>query len=72
MNEECFAFKHGECKVLTATHCEGCSFYKSKAQMKADSAKAMESIRNMPLGMQLHIADKYYGGEMPWMSCNVQ
>lgn len=69
MSEPCVGNKHGMCQILIEQQpCEVCVFYKTKAQAKEERQKVMEHIRSLPLAAQLHISDKYYGGEMPWMA----
>ena len=68
MIENCFGLKHGVCRVLVEMNdCEHCPFYKSKNAVKAMREEAMERLRSLPLPAQLHISDKYYENEMPWM-----
>ena len=69
MIEPCFGYKHGTCQVLIEQQpCDNCPFYKSKSQAKADRQAVMEHIRSLLMISQLHISDKYFGGEMPWMA----
>lgn len=68
MNERCFAMKCGECRVLDSK-CPGyaaCSFYKPKWKYEKDQRLAYVKLAALPFDRQTYIADKYFGGKMPW------
>lgn len=44
-----------------------CPFYKDSEGRQQSEQKAYNSIRSLPADKQQEIANKYYGGEMPWM-----
>ncbi len=75
MDERCFALTPTwTCLAIeTRAHknrCKGsmgCEFYKSEVAQAVASHAAMERIATLPDDQQQHIADKYYGGKMPWM-----
>ena len=69
MNRFCFANQGGKCAALTQedARCRGCRFFKSKARAEADRTHALKLIADKPPAQQQYIADKYYGGAMPWM-----
>ena len=57
------------CNATTLT-CDGqnekCPFFKTMEQHRADQKKAFEHIAKLPEWQQVSIADRHYGGEMPW------
>ena len=73
----CFAFIPEEqrtsgtgcCKAtenVLCPGCECCSYYKTRTQYVASLRAANERLRSLPYGKQIHIAEKYYSGVMPW------
>ena len=44
-----------------------CPFYKDSEGWQQSEQKAYNRIRSLPADKQQEIANKYYGGEMPWM-----
>ena len=72
MNEKCFALRPGrKCGILTCEDCNGrydrCPFYKPRWMAERDTNRSMARIAKMPPEKQLHISEKYYKGEMPWL-----
>jgi hypothetical protein len=61
-SSECFSLEKGECTALKAMKCNGCSFYKTKEQNKADCEKALKRISTLGVGIIRHVMDKYYNG----------
>ncbi len=61
--------KSNGCKKLTVNKCigESCSFAQNKEQVEASRKKSFERLSNLDKGHQGYIADKYYGGKMPWL-----
>ena len=43
----CFADKGKKCSALTFKNCNGCNFYKSQEQHKADVGKATKRIKTL-------------------------
>lgn len=70
MNENCFAMHgNGKCGALTQRRCPGCNrcaFYKTRRQLEKEKQAANEKIRKLPAERQKYIAEKYFGGQMPW------
>ena len=70
MAVNCFAsteFRNG-CRVLCVDRCRGeaCPFKKSREQLDAERARAYERLSNLNDEEQTRIAEKYFGGKMPW------
>ncbi|MEF9879098.1 MAG: hypothetical protein RSE58_06150 [Clostridia bacterium] len=74
LNERCFAQKHkGGCTALITQHCPGagqCAFFKPKWMHERDTQRIHYRLSHMPSDKQLAIAQKYYGGKMPWKGTN--
>jgi len=68
VNTSCFACRGGECSILLPkkASCEGCRFFKTKRRAKAGRKHAQRLIAAKPAEQQRYIAEKYYGGTMPW------
>ena len=71
----CFAWDQNNrgvwgCKATTM-ECdgwnEGCPFFKTNEQHKADRQAANERIATLPDWQQTAISKKHYGGEKPWL-----
>lgn len=60
---DCFAYKPRECVALTKKNCDGCSFYKTKAEVEAAREKAMARISSLDLETQGRIATAYFDGD---------
>lgn len=60
--------KHNRCKILTVDKCigESCSFKQTKEKANSSQKKSFERLSNLTRDHQIYIADKYYGGKMPW------
>ena len=46
--------------ALNYTACEGCSFYKTKEQLKDELQKAKKHLKQLGKEEQVYIRDKYY------------
>ncbi|MBC8580166.1 hypothetical protein [Zhenhengia yiwuensis] len=57
--KNCFAIKRGKCTALKYKVCEGCSFYKTKAQLKKEQEKTRRRIAQLDNHTQAYITDKY-------------
>ena len=66
MKKDCFGFGENGCRILVKTDCDGCSFYKSKADSKKELEKINKRISTLPKETQQYIAGRYYKGTMPW------
>lgn len=67
MNEKCFALQRNEeCRALDKNFHGHCSFYKPVWKHKKDRRLANAKLSALPIEKQMHIADKYYAGCMPW------
>ena len=67
MNEKCFALQRNEeCRALDKNFHGHCSFYKTVWKHKKDRRLANAKLSALPIEKQMHIADKYYAGCMPW------
>ncbi len=68
--EKCFGFRNYKCQVLYNDACKGCDnkckFYATDAQMVEARHQANCHISTLWPTKQVDIADKYYGGKMPW------
>lgn len=63
MNKEKCAFDREEkCAVLKEKLCFGCSFYKTKEELKEGREKAAKKVSQLEPALQEHIRHKYYGG----------
>ena len=67
MNEKCFALQRNEeCRALDK-NCHGhCAFYKPVWKHKKERRLANVKLSALPVEKQIHIADKYSAGCMPW------
>ena len=55
-------FENGsKCVALTEKHCEGCSFRKTKKEVKESREKTRKRISSLPEEQQRYIHEKYYG-----------
>lgn len=59
---DCFAYKSKECIALNKKSCDGCNFYKTTAEVKADREKAVVRIATLDIETQKRIAKAYFGG----------
>lgn len=61
--------KRNGCKKLTVDKCigESCSFIQTKEQANSSQRKSFERLASISNECQSYIADKYYGGKMPWI-----
>jgi hypothetical protein len=68
MKTDCFAWHRNKCLALNPdhAHCEGCLFYKSRAQNDAEQARVYEIIAAKPIEEQRYLADRYHQHKMPW------
>ena len=71
MNTSCFACKSGECIALDTAPCackrpRPCPFFKTQAQIDREQQWIYARHAAKPADLQRAIADKYYGGTMPW------
>lgn len=70
MDKKCFAMgEKSRCRILAVKKCTGftCSFYMTAAEQKESQRRAFAAIANKDELSQRNIADKYYGGQMPWL-----
>ena len=75
---ECFAkMPRGGCLAIdTGLHrnrcpgSQGCNFFRTCAEMRTSENAALDRIATLPDDEQMSIAEKYYGGKMPWMQMN--
>lgn len=60
--------KRNGCKKLTVDKCigESCSFKQTKEQADISEKKSFERLTSLSNKYQSYIAEKYYGGKMPW------
>lgn len=69
INNKCVAHTRGNgCKILTVKKCigESCPFAKTKEQIEASCEKSFKRLASIDKELQRYIAEKYYGGKMPW------
>lgn len=69
LNEKCVFSEDEKCRalILGRRRCPWeCSFFKTEKQLAESTEKTNETLRSLPFKRQIHIADKYYEGEMPW------
>lgn len=61
--------KRNGCKKLTVDKCigESCSFKQTKEQADSSQRKSFERLASLSRENQIYIAEKYYGGKMPWI-----
>ena len=61
--------KRNGCKKLVVDKCigESCSFIQTKEQADVSQKKSFERLTSLNQKWQSYIADKYYGGKMPWL-----
>lgn len=69
MNEKCFALqRNGRCRAIDG-NCPGpciCVFYKPIRRYEREMRLVYAKLSSLPVEKQMHIADKYYAGCMPW------
>ena len=65
---QCAYIKDGECRVLLNTKSCGltCPFHKTSAAAAQSNARSAARLRSLEPYEQLAIAERYYGGDMPW------
>jgi hypothetical protein len=63
---KCFALNGDECVLLNDRRCYGCAFYKTVEELGKSQAAAFARIAKLPFEDQHYIAQKYYGGNLPW------
>lgn len=69
---QCCAWATGQryrpCDRLSVQRCPGaaCPWRQTAEQRLASGRKAGGRLRSLSADKQLYIADKYYGGAMPW------
>lgn len=68
IKRDCYMYDRdkNECPNLDRDNCEGCTFYCTLEQHLKSCAESNRILREKPEHEQLMIADKYYGGKMPW------
>lgn len=70
MDEKCFGQGYsGRCGILGRGPCGGheqCGFYKPRWLYDRGQREAYARLRQLPTDQQAYIADRYYGGLMPW------
>lgn len=49
----------GKCRGLTVTKCNGCKFFKTKAQLAAERKQSQERLQKLPREKQLKIMEAY-------------
>lgn len=56
------------CSKLIIKSCPGdkCTFMKTTKEQESSCKYSFERLRTLSRDTQLYIADKYYGGSMPW------
>lgn len=61
MNNDCFAYKSGECRALTEHVCwkSECRFYKTDAERAEGRSKAEKRILSLAPERVRHITDTY-------------
>ena len=67
-NPNCAFLKGGTCRVLINPKPCGvaCAFYKTWVELAESNARSAARLRGLEPYEQLVIAEKYYGGDMPW------
>lgn len=60
--------KNNGCKRLTVNKCSGenCSFIQTRKQLEESNKYSFNRLSSLNKEHQVYIADKYYGGLMPW------
>lgn len=60
--------RKNKCKKLIVDICLGdkCSFRQTENQEKESRKVVFKRLATLDRDLQLYIADKYYGGDMPW------
>ncbi|HBN85964.1 MAG TPA: hypothetical protein DDZ89_19225 [Clostridiales bacterium] len=61
---------NGKCKRLNVTKCRGekCPFKKSNEEENVSRERSFLRIMSLDKSKQIHIAKKYFSGNMPWES----
>jgi hypothetical protein len=70
MNNKCFGFKdNNTCKILKVRRCVGkkCPFAKTAKEYIDSKQKAYARLASLSIQSQKDIADRYFGGKMPWL-----
>ncbi len=57
------------CKKLNVNTCTRmtCAFYQTMEQERASRQKTFSRLASLDKEQQIYIAEKYYGGETPWL-----
>lgn len=69
-NNFCIAKTKGNrCSKLNVEKCmgESCSFAQTREGAEASCKKSFERLKALDKVAQIYIANKYYGGKMPWL-----
>lgn len=64
--KDCFAMKDNNCRVMNVTHCEDCTFYRTRKDLEYSIEKVYERLRSLDSATQTYIAEKYYNGRICW------
>lgn len=70
-NNFCIAKTKGNrCSKLNVEKCmgESCSFAQTREGAEASCKKSFERLIALDNVIQIYIANKYYGGKMPWLN----
>lgn len=60
--------ERGRCNRLTLSICQGkkCNFRRTEKEDIDSFQYAYQRLLSLDISMQIQIAEKYYGGSMPW------
>jgi hypothetical protein len=64
----CALSERGKCTRLTLNNClgESCTFKRNRKEDLDSLQCAHQRLSNLDISAQTHIANKYFGGSMPW------
>ena len=66
VNTDCMYCSDESCMVLITRDCTNCSFFLTRDQREKKRREALKRLRQLDISEQEIIAQKYYGGTMPW------
>ena len=77
MRNDCHAFgeQNGrlKCSITTYSHCrDDCPFFATREGAEAGRGRANDRLLTLQREYQRGIAQKYYGGKMPWVEEEVR
>ncbi len=64
---KCYAvLDKNRCKILKIKNCKGCAFFRTPTQNVQSLDAVFIRLASLEALQQIDLADRYYGGKMPW------